>query len=78
MLFICGVIIALTRYMSLGVLLMFTFGMGWIILRASQGAMPWEYTLYAVIAQLLILVRFQGNIKRLLNGTERRMFERAG
>jgi glycerol-3-phosphate acyltransferase PlsY len=78
MLFICGVIIALTRYMSLGVLLMFTFSMGWIILRVSQGAMPWEYTLYAVIAQLLILIRFQGNIKRLLNGTERRMFERAG
>lgn len=77
MLFICGVIIALTRYMSLGVLIMFTFGMGWIVWRVSVGLLPGEYTIYAIIALLLLYVRFQENIKRLLNGTERRMFERA-
>jgi glycerol-3-phosphate acyltransferase PlsY len=76
MLFICGVIIALTRYMSLGVLIMFTFGMGWIVWRVSAGLLPGEYTVYAIIALLLMYVRFQENIKRLLNGTERRMFER--
>ncbi|MDZ4766638.1 MAG: glycerol-3-phosphate acyltransferase [Chloroflexota bacterium] len=77
MLFICGVIVAVTRYMSLGVLIMFTFGMGWIVWRVGEGVMPWEYTFYAVIALLLLYFRFQENIKRLLNGTERRMFERA-
>lgn len=78
MLLMCGVVIALTRYMSLGVLIMFTFGMGWIVWRVGEGVMPWEYTLYAVIALLLMYIRFQDNIKRLLNGTERRMFERVG
>jgi glycerol-3-phosphate acyltransferase PlsY len=77
MLAVCGLIIALTRYVSLGVLIMFTLGMAWIVLRVSQGAMPWEYTFYAVIALLLLYLRFQENIKRLLNGTERRIFDRA-
>ena len=39
--------------------------------RAWIGASPWEYVLYGLIAEILIIWALRPNIKRLFNGTER-------
>jgi glycerol-3-phosphate acyltransferase PlsY len=39
--------------------------------RAWIGASPWEYIMYGVLAEILLLIALRPNIKRLLNGTER-------
>jgi acyl phosphate:glycerol-3-phosphate acyltransferase len=74
---VCGLIIALTRYVSLGVLIMFSLAMGWILVLIAQNAMPWEYVFYSVAVLALLLVRFRENIQRLIAGTERRIGESA-
>jgi len=74
---VCGLIIALTRYVSLGVLIMFSLAMIWILVLIAQNAMPWEYVFYSVSVLALLLVRFRDNIQRLIAGTERRIGERA-
>ncbi len=77
MLVLCGFIIALTRYVSLGVLLMFALGVTWLLVLVSQHIIPYEYTFYALAVSGLILLRFRENIQHLLDGTERRFGERA-
>ncbi len=77
MLVLCGFIIALTRYVSLGVLLMFALGVAWLLVLVSQHTVPVEYTFYALAITTLILIRFRENIHHLLDGTERRFGERA-
>lgn len=39
--------------------------------RAWIGASPWEYALYGLIAELVLIWALRPNISRLLNGTER-------
>jgi glycerol-3-phosphate acyltransferase PlsY len=39
--------------------------------RFMIGAGPWEYILYGVLAEILLVIALRPNIKRLLNGTER-------
>ncbi len=39
--------------------------------RAYIGASPWQYILYGVATEVLLLIALQANIKRLKNGTER-------
>jgi len=39
--------------------------------RAWIGSSPWEYVLYGLLAEILIIWALRPNIKRLLNGTER-------
>ncbi len=75
MLVVAGVIIAVTRYVSLGVLLMFVVATVWMIVLVTQAQIPWEYAFYSLALALLIIVRFRGNIQRLLAGTERRLGE---
>lgn len=77
MLAICGIVIALTRYVSLGVLLMFGVGIVWTLVLIGQQAIPWEYTFYSLSLLALILIRFRENIQRIIEGTERRLGERA-
>lgn len=77
MLVVGGFIIALTRYVSLAVLLMFSLATVWMIVLVTQSEIPWEYAVYSLLLALLIFVRFRGNIQRLLAGTERRLGERA-
>lgn len=72
-----ALVIALTRYVSLGVLVMVTISALWMFVLISQSAIPWEYAIYVLAVGLLILWRFRGNIQRLLAGTERRIGERA-
>jgi glycerol-3-phosphate acyltransferase PlsY len=71
-----AIVIALTRYVSLGVLVMVTIAVLWMFVLISQSAIPWEYAIYTLAVTLLILWRFRGNIQRLLSGTERRLGER--
>lgn len=77
MLLLCGFIIALTRYVSLGVLMMFAVAAIWIFVMVSQHLVPFEYLFYILAICSLILLRFRENIQRLLAGTERRFGERA-
>jgi glycerol-3-phosphate acyltransferase PlsY len=41
-------------------------------IRAWLGLGPWEYVLYGVMAEALLVWALRPNIKRLLDGTERR------
>jgi glycerol-3-phosphate acyltransferase PlsY len=70
-----GFIIAITRYVSLGVLAMFGLATLWMIILIGQKSLPWEYTFYSVGIAVLLVYRFRENIQRLLTGTERRLGE---
>lgn len=72
-----GLIIARTRYVSLGALVMAAGGFIWMIVLAAQQLIPLEYVLYVLAVGLMIVVRFRENIERLIHGTERRFGERA-
>ncbi len=76
MLLIGGAIVALTRYVSLAVLVMFGLATVWMLVLTSQEIIPWEYAIYSLILAGLILYRFRENIQRLMSGTERRLGER--
>ncbi|HLU10661.1 MAG TPA: glycerol-3-phosphate acyltransferase [Oceanobacillus sp.] len=77
MLVVGGFVIALTRYVSLAVLLMFGLAITWMIVLVSQQIISWEYAVYSILLALLIYVRFRENIQRLRAGTERRLGESA-
>ncbi len=79
-------IIALTRYISLGVLTSVAVGAAAIVLlimgnsgglALGQGELPEIYLLYALVAGAIIFIRHKANIERLIAGTERRLGERA-
>jgi acyl phosphate:glycerol-3-phosphate acyltransferase len=53
--------------LSVGVLCVIIFGV-----RAALGLGPWQYVLYGVLAELLMIWALRPNIKRLQEGTERR------
>ena len=82
---IFGSIVALTRYISLGVLISVAVGALSFGLLVAQGKGlligPAEtinvYLVYAVLAGLVVFYRHRENIQRLLAGTERRFGERA-
>lgn len=77
MLLIGGVIIALTRYVSLAVLIMFALATAWMVVLFSQHLIPSEFMAYSLVMAALLVIRFRTNIKRLLDGTERRLGEPA-
>lgn len=70
---LCSAAVVLTRYMSLGVLILFGLSLPWLIVLTMQNVVPSVYSLYAIITIVLILYRFRENITRLANGTERRL-----
>jgi acyl phosphate:glycerol-3-phosphate acyltransferase len=72
-----AVVIARTRYVSLGALVMTVGGFIWMMILAAQQLIPLEYILYLFAVGLMILWRFRENIDRLLHGKERRFGERA-
>lgn len=72
-----GLIVALTRYVSLAVLGMFALSIGWIVVLVTRHEMEHEFLYYSVILALLILIRFRENIQRLAAGRERRLGEPA-
>ena len=70
--------VAITRYVSLGSLLAVATSMIMIPVLSAAGEVPWEYTVFSTVGGPMILWRHRENIKRLLNGTERRMSFRRG
>ncbi len=70
-----GAVVALTRYMSLGVLVMFALITGWTSILIVQQQYEPIFGLYLLLMSALIVYRFRGNIQRLLAGTERRLGE---
>ncbi|MCL0044370.1 glycerol-3-phosphate 1-O-acyltransferase PlsY [Dehalococcoidia bacterium] len=68
--------VLISRYVSLGSVfsvigtMIVAFIMVWV------GAEPWEYLIYVTIGGCVILWRHQGNIQRLINGTERRLWQK--
>lgn len=74
---ISGALIAITRYMSLGVLVMFALSFGWLTILIMRGQMEPVFVLYVLMTMLLIVHRFRDNIQRILTGTERRLGEPA-
>ena len=67
------VILRLTRYVSLAVLVGLGLALLWLLVLVRDGALPPVYNVYAAFVALLILLRFAGNIRRLLAGNERRL-----
>jgi len=72
---ISGAIVARTRYMSLGVLVMFSLSIGWIFVLIAQRQMDPVFIVYGVLLMALLLYRFRDNIRRIFDGTERRLGE---
>jgi acyl phosphate:glycerol-3-phosphate acyltransferase len=53
--------------LSIGLMTILIFGV-----RAALGVGPWEYIIYGVLAEILMIWALRPNIKRLMDGTERR------
>jgi glycerol-3-phosphate acyltransferase PlsY len=53
--------------LSVGLITILIFGV-----RAALGLGPWEYIVYGVLAEILMIWALRPNIKRLMDGTERR------
>lgn len=71
-----GLLVLVTRYVSLGVLTAYAIACTWVAVLALQGQLPIEYVPYAFLLSLLLAWRFRENIHRLLTGTERRLGDR--
>ncbi len=66
MLILFGIGYASVATMSVGVMSILIF-----TIRYFYGDSPWEYIIYGVAAEALLVIALQQNIKRLMNGTER-------
>jgi glycerol-3-phosphate acyltransferase PlsY len=62
-----GIGYASVTTLSVGLISIFILGV-----RAAMGLAPWEYLLYGILAEMLLIWALRPNIKRLLDGTERR------
>jgi glycerol-3-phosphate acyltransferase PlsY len=71
-----GLLVLLTRFVSLGVLSAFVVAAVALIVMVAQGMMPQAILPYLVAANALVFWRFRENIQRLLEGKERRLGER--
>jgi acyl phosphate:glycerol-3-phosphate acyltransferase len=71
-----GLVVARTRYVSLGVLLAFALATIWMTVLILQQKLEPDLMTYSWVLALMIMVRFRDNIQRLLAGTERRLGER--
>jgi glycerol-3-phosphate acyltransferase PlsY len=75
MMLVGGLVLALTRYVSLTVLVMFPLATVWMFVLAAQGKTPELFAAYCLFMVVLIFIRFRSNIERLRAGTERRLGE---
>ena len=66
-------IIAITRYASLGSLIVTTAMPILLLVLAVLGVLPLTYILYGLLAWILIVYAHRPNIRRLIQGNERRL-----
>jgi glycerol-3-phosphate acyltransferase PlsY len=67
-----AVVFYLTGYASVTTLSVGLMTIVFFAIRAALGQGPWEYILYGVLAEVLMVLALRPNIRRLLDGTERR------
>lgn len=58
-------------YASVTTMSMALLATGVFVVKAIQGALPWEYILYGVIAEAMLVWALRPNIRRLIAGNER-------
>ena len=68
--------VLLSRYMSLGSVLAVVVAMVALPILVATGLEPWQYLIYTCVGGPVIIWRHHGNIRRLLQGTERRIGQR--
>ena len=66
-------LVALTRYVSLGSIMAASLGSLALIFLAALGWEPLAYSWYGMIGGTLIVIRHWDNIRRLIDGTERKI-----
>ena len=69
-------VVLLTRYVSLASILTAIGGVLIALLAAWVGDLPWQAVLATLAISSIIVLKHHENIRRLLNGTERRFGER--
>ena len=62
-----GIGYASVTTLSIGLMIIIIFGV-----RAALGLGPWQYIIYGIVAEILIVWTLRPNIKHLIEGTERR------
>jgi glycerol-3-phosphate acyltransferase PlsY len=67
------ILIAVTRYASLGSLIVTTLMPIVLLVLALTGTLSLTYVLYGLLAWLIIVLSHRPNIRRLIQGTERRL-----
>ncbi len=78
-----GLIVLVTRYVSLAVLVAIAIGTAWMMLLIAQqtpinqNAISPTYSFYILLVAVMIYIRHWENIQRLLAGRERRIGEKA-
>lgn len=70
-------VIAATRYISLGSMAGALFAAVALLPLAATGHAPWEYFAYAAVVTSLIIFQHRDNISRLRRGEERRLGQKA-
>lgn len=74
---VLGVLAVLrTRYVSFSVLLTLYAGIAWMLFMILRQRLDAVLLIYSVVMGVLLFLRFRENIRRLLDGTERRIGER--
>lgn len=68
------IVVLVSRYTSLGAIAVMILS-PFVFLLTGQ---PWPYVVYTVVGGALVLYRHRENAKALLNGTERKIGEKAG
>jgi len=69
------VIIAITRYASLGSLTVITLMPLVLLVLGVKGMLPLTYLVYGLLAWVIVVWAHRANIRRLMQGTERRVGE---
>ena len=71
-----GLVIALTRYMSLMSMISAVVGAAALVILALLGVEPFAYLVYGILAAVLIIFQHRDNIQRLLAGKEPKIGQR--
>jgi glycerol-3-phosphate acyltransferase PlsY len=70
-------LLLITRYVSLASIVGATFGPVALLIVSYLTGMDWRYVFFGIVCGGLIVIKHRDNIQRLLNGTERKLGEKA-
>jgi glycerol-3-phosphate acyltransferase PlsY len=74
---VCAILVAATRYVSLGSIVGTIVGLIAAVLAVMVGGQPAALALFGIATGVLVILQHRDNIQRLLAGTERRIGQRA-